>query len=73
MSRNKALSKLKNDGLVVSKMSLMGHEQVVFCYDAETGLKAVIAIHDTTLGPALGGTRMWNCTINTFYVVRKKV
>lgn len=38
----------------------MGHEQVVFCQDAATGLKAIIAIHDTTLGPALGGTRMWD-------------
>lgn len=38
----------------------MGHEQVVFCHDRATGLKAVIAIHDTTLGPALGGTRMWD-------------
>ena len=31
-----------------------------FCQDNETGLKAIIAIHDTTLGPALGGTRMWD-------------
>lgn len=38
----------------------MGHEQVVFCSDKATGLKALIAIHNTTLGPALGGTRMWN-------------
>ncbi len=36
------------------------HEQVVICSDPETGLRAIIAIHDTTLGPALGGTRMWN-------------
>lgn len=36
------------------------HEQVVFCYDKSVGLKAIIAIHNTTLGPALGGTRMWN-------------
>ncbi|KFZ31809.1 amino acid dehydrogenase [Pseudidiomarina salinarum] len=36
------------------------HEQVVFCHDKETGLKAIIAIHDTTLGPSLGGTRLWN-------------
>ncbi|HYF93473.1 MAG TPA: Glu/Leu/Phe/Val dehydrogenase dimerization domain-containing protein [Symbiobacteriaceae bacterium] len=36
-----------------------GHEQVIFCYDKVTGLKAIIAIHDTTLGPALGGCRMW--------------
>jgi leucine dehydrogenase len=35
------------------------HEQVVFCEDRRAGLKAIIAIHDTTLGPALGGTRMW--------------
>ncbi|KAA9018051.1 Leu/Phe/Val dehydrogenase [Niallia endozanthoxylica] len=34
------------------------HEQVVFCNDPVTGLKAIIAIHNTTLGPALGGTRM---------------
>jgi leucine dehydrogenase len=35
------------------------HEQVVFCHDQDAGLNAIIAIHDTTLGPALGGTRMW--------------
>ncbi len=35
------------------------HEQVVFNHDPETGLRAIVAIHDTTLGPALGGTRMW--------------
>lgn len=45
---------------VIEKMSQMNHEQLVFCNDKETGLKAIIAIHDTTLGPALGGTRMWN-------------
>src|SRR5690625_1840645 len=33
------------------------HEQVVFCHDPASGLKAVIAIHSTALGPALGGTR----------------
>ncbi|MBU1095380.1 MAG: leucine dehydrogenase [Bacteroidetes bacterium] len=37
-----------------------GHEQVVFCNNKESGLRCIIAIHDTTLGPALGGTRMWN-------------
>nr|WP_199899679.1 Glu/Leu/Phe/Val dehydrogenase [Sneathiella glossodoripedis] len=36
------------------------HESVLFFKDRTTGLKAIIAIHDTTLGPALGGTRMWN-------------
>ncbi|MDR6224613.1 Leu/Phe/Val dehydrogenase [Desmospora profundinema] len=35
------------------------YEQLLFCQDEESGLKAIIAIHDTTLGPALGGTRMW--------------
>jgi len=34
------------------------HEQVIFCSDKDTGLKAIISIHDTTLGPALGGCRM---------------
>ena len=36
-----------------------GHEQVVFCHNKDAGLKAIIAIHNTVLGPALGGTRMW--------------
>lgn len=36
------------------------HEEVVFCHDPTVGLKAIIAIHNTALGPALGGTRMWN-------------
>nr|WP_211114474.1 Glu/Leu/Phe/Val dehydrogenase dimerization domain-containing protein [Azospirillum rugosum] len=36
-----------------------GHEQVVFCADPESGLRAIIAVHDTTLGPSLGGCRMW--------------
>jgi leucine dehydrogenase len=48
------------DFQVIEKMSQMNHEQLVFCNDKETGLKAIIAIHDTSLGPALGGTRMWN-------------
>lgn len=36
------------------------HEEVIFCHNKEVGLKAIIAIHNTSLGPALGGTRMWN-------------
>jgi len=40
-------------------MQHMGHEQLVFCNDAESGLRAIIAVHNTVLGPALGGTRMW--------------
>ena len=38
----------------------MGHEQVVVCHDKASGYRGIIAIHDTTLGPALGGTRFWN-------------
>ena len=48
------------DFQLIDTMQSMNHEQLVFCNDKETGLKAIIAIHDTTLGPALGGTRMWN-------------
>ncbi len=44
---------------VFGHMSSFDHEQVVFCNDNATGLKAIIAIHNTVLGPALGGTRMW--------------
>ncbi len=40
-------------------MAGKGHEQVIFCNNTDVGLKAIIAIHDTTLGPALGGLRMW--------------
>ncbi len=47
------------DQSIFSKLSAFGHQKVVFCQDGETGLKAIIAIHDTTLGPALGGTRFW--------------
>jgi len=36
------------------------HEQVVFCSDETSGLKAIIAIHNTQLGPAIGGCRMWD-------------
>ncbi len=44
---------------VFELMQSMGHEQVVFCHDPHSGLNAIIAIHNTTLGPALGGTRLW--------------
>lgn len=40
-------------------MEREGHEQVHFLQEKSSGLKAIIAIHDTTLGPALGGCRMW--------------
>lgn len=45
---------------VFEHMQQLGHEQIVFCHDPKSGLNAIIAIHNTTLGPALGGTRLWN-------------
>ena len=44
---------------VIAQMSAYNHEQLLFCNDNETGLRAIIAVHNTVLGPALGGTRMW--------------
>jgi leucine dehydrogenase len=44
---------------VLREMRRSGHEQVVFCQDDTVGLRAIIAIHSTVLGPALGGVRMW--------------
>ncbi|MFS0822812.1 branched-chain amino acid dehydrogenase [Bacillus sp. 1P02SD] len=44
---------------IFSYMEKYDYEQLLFCQDKQSGLKAIIAIHDTTLGPALGGTRMW--------------
>lgn len=52
-------SDLKQDP-VFGQLSFDNHEQIVFCNDKDTGLKAIIGIHNTVLGPALGGTRMWN-------------
>ncbi len=45
---------------VFKMFSKHSHEQVVFCNEPEIGLKAIIAIHDTTLGPSLGGCRFYN-------------
>ena len=44
---------------ILRRMGTEGHEQVTMFSDPGSGLKAIIAIHDTTLGPACGGTRMW--------------
>ncbi len=45
---------------VFGQISFDNHEQIVFCNDKDTGLKAIIGIHNSVMGPALGGTRMWN-------------
>ncbi|MCT4560623.1 MAG: leucine dehydrogenase [Crocinitomicaceae bacterium] len=47
------------DNPVIAQMAQFNHEQLLFCNDNATGLKAIIAVHSTVLGPALGGTRMW--------------
>jgi len=44
---------------VFEQISSMGHEQLVLGHDKSSGYRGIIAIHDTTLGPALGGTRFW--------------
>ena len=44
---------------ILEQMSNEGHEQVAMFSDPASGLKAIIAVHDTTLGPSCGGTRMW--------------
>ncbi|HSJ26279.1 MAG TPA: Glu/Leu/Phe/Val dehydrogenase [Longimicrobiales bacterium] len=45
---------------IFERMAEHSHEQVVFCNEPTAGYRGIIAIHDTTLGPALGGTRFWN-------------
>lgn len=60
MAESLELNINKNKTDVLKNMSEMEHEQVVFCQDKATGLRAIIAIHNTVLGPSLGGTRMWN-------------
>jgi len=45
---------------VFAELSELGHEQVVFCRDDSVGLRAIIAIHSTALGPSLGGCRIYD-------------
>jgi leucine dehydrogenase len=49
----------KQEAKVFAMMQPMEHEQVMYFNDKETGLKGIIAVHDTTLGPSLGGCRVW--------------
>lgn len=46
--------------MIFENLKNYGCEEVAFYYDEDVGLKAIIVIHDTTLGPALGGTRLWD-------------
>ena len=45
---------------IFEEMNKYGHEQIVFARDEKVGLNAIIAIHSTVLGPALGGTRFYD-------------
>jgi leucine dehydrogenase len=45
---------------IFDEMAQYGHEQLVMCHDKATGYRGIICVHDTTLGPALGGTRFWH-------------
>lgn len=54
-----AIEEQDKDFPLFSQLQSYEHEQIVVCSEPSVGLKAIIAIHDTTLGPALGGTRMW--------------
>ncbi len=51
---------MQNNFNLSDKIFNQDHEQIVYCSDKDLGLKAIIGIHDTTLGPSIGGTRMWN-------------
>jgi len=52
-------NEIKKINPVFGQISFDNHEQIVFCNDKDTGLKAIIGVHNTVMGPALGGTRMW--------------
>ena len=45
---------------VLENMDSNEHKEIVFCRDKDTGLKAIIAVQNPTIGTALGGCRMWN-------------
>lgn len=51
---------VETKNFIFKQLSQHNYEQIVFCQDKNTGLKAIIAIHNTILGPGLGGTRMYN-------------
>ncbi|MGH9936515.1 MAG: Leu/Phe/Val dehydrogenase [Blastocatellia bacterium] len=48
--------------MIIERLNVPTHQEVVCCRGEATGLQAIIAIHDTTFGPAVGGTRMWRYT-----------
>ena len=54
-------------------MKEYGHEQLVFCNEISTGLKSLIAIHDTTLGPSCGGVRVWPYKNETEAAIQRSI
>src|SRR5262249_52971400 len=48
-----------SDSLKITEIPVDGYERVVRGVDSRSGLHAIISVHDTTLGPAIGGLRMW--------------
>lgn len=59
-SWHKKINKGENIVKIFDYLEKYDYEQLIFCQDRNSGLKAIIGIHDTTLGPALGGTRIWD-------------
>ena len=53
---------ITNKAEIFGSLDSLGHEQIIFCNEPEVGLKAIISIHSTARGPALGGCRMWPYT-----------
>ena len=51
--------------MIFENIKTDGFEQIVYCQDTRVGLKAIIALHSTVLGPATGGCRMWNYSTET--------
>jgi leucine dehydrogenase len=53
-------TEVKAESNILGLMEQMEHENLLFFTDKQTGLKGIIAVHDTTLGPSLGGCRIWH-------------
>jgi leucine dehydrogenase len=59
MTKNASQSNTNASFELFTNLANFDHEQVLVCNDNRTGLRAIIAVHNTVLGPGLGGTRMW--------------
>ena len=59
IAASRRLSSEKTNESILKLFDKTEHEEVIFCHNKDAGLKAIIAIHNTVLGPALGGLRMY--------------